>query len=156
MKLKMAKTILIAGIVLMVGLYLVSALVQAEWLGWIGVVLGLAALGIWAIFGKCPRCGCMLGRHFGDYCCHCGRKFHWEEQAPRGKQDQKQDMEYYRFESGRYFRRDPNTGLFHLLEPDGRWISSGWIAGKFYETASEYERVSEQEALNAARAIVTD
>lgn len=61
--------------------------------------------------------------------------------------------QYYRFDSGRYFRRNEETHLFDLLEADGQWKNSGWAAGKFYDVASEFSPVTEVEALNHARVL---
>ncbi len=61
---------------------------------------------------------------------------------------------YYRFQpSGRYFKIDKQTHLFYVLENDGRWTLSGWAMTKFYDAAYDYEEVTGQQALAAAKAM---
>ncbi len=70
-----ARCIQIGAIVLMFILSFCGAFAGPNYvLMGIGLVIGIAGVIIWVIFGRCPKCGEHLGRNLSEYCPHCGEK----------------------------------------------------------------------------------
>lgn len=75
---KLTNTLVIAGVVVLFGLYLFQEINWGFYLvGGSAVLLMAAGLIVCALYYRCPHCcGRLPGRGFGipDYCPHCGKK----------------------------------------------------------------------------------
>ncbi len=74
MKVRTAKNIQTACFALALLLFLINAVMPNVVLIVIGVIIAIAGWSIWLIFGRCKRCGKLVGKYLCEHCPHCGEK----------------------------------------------------------------------------------
>lgn len=52
---------------------------------------------------------------------------------------------YYQFSNGTIVRRSMKNLLFYTLDENNQWVTNGYAMSKFYDAASEYDEISEDE-----------
>lgn len=51
---------------------------------------------------------------------------------------------FFKFDSGKIFKRELNTGLFYLLNENLEWVHTPSLMNQFFDASSNYEEINEE------------